>query len=91
MATDLSDNRLLANALAAIGVAPDVKPIVPNDSVDLDPFGPIFVGTAGNLSFVTARGTELTLPVPVGVLPFSVSRVKATGTTATDLALLVMT
>lgn len=68
--------------------AADGFDITPNDSVDLaDEAGAIYVGGAGDIALITSRGTTLTFTaLNAGtILPFKVSRVLATGTTATNL------
>jgi hypothetical protein len=47
----------------------------------------LYVGGAGNVSVTTNEGTTVTFTaVPVGsILPVAVQRVRATGTTATNL------
>ncbi len=62
--------------------------ITPNDGADLTRVPrSIYVGGAGNIALVTAKGTTLTF-VGLGagqVLPMRANRVLATGTTATNL------
>jgi hypothetical protein len=62
--------------------------ITPNDSTDLtaETRG-LYVGTSGDLSLVLASGDAVLLAGAIGgvVLPLRVRRVKATGTTATQL------
>lgn len=64
-------------------------PIAPNDSEDIDTITrAIYVGTGGNLAVQMAGGggavTFRTLPAGA-LLPIRVTRVLATGTTASDL------
>jgi len=67
----------------------DLKAVTPSDSADL-PDGTcrgLFVSVAGNISFVTSKGTsQSAIPVDAGFFPVSIKRVLATGTTATVLA-----
>jgi len=62
--------------------------VTPNDAVDLaaETRG-LWVGASGDLALVLASGDEVTLAGAVGgsVLPLRIRRVKATGTTATQL------
>jgi hypothetical protein len=72
------------------GIATDVIPITPNNDADIGAgvvaIGIICKGSAGNVVVVTAKGNERTYPISVGeTLPVGISRVKATGTTATAL------
>jgi hypothetical protein len=61
--------------------------VVPSDTVDLPYHAMLWVGGAGAVVFDTAYGTTLTIPaVPAGtLLPWIVRRVRATGTTATNI------
>lgn len=64
-------------------------PVTPNDSSDL-PYvtrGIMVTGTSGNVALVFQDGSQVTLGgLAVGTLyPFAVTRVKATGTTATGI------
>ncbi len=62
--------------------------VTPNDSTDLsDVTRWVWVGGAGNLAVIMQDGSTPTLTgVPAGsLLPIRVSRVKATGTTATTI------
>lgn len=46
----------------------------------------LYVGTAGNLSFIDAMGSTVTaMPVPQGMLPVAAQQILNSGTTATDL------
>lgn len=71
--------------------ASDGAAVTPNDSTDLTTSSRyVFVGGAGALKVNLVSGTTLTLTgVTAGtVLPLRVSRVWATGTTATNIAVL---
>ncbi|MEQ8600643.1 MAG: hypothetical protein RLP98_12050 [Devosia sp.] len=62
--------------------------IAPNDGADLSEITrAVYVGSSGALAVTFASGAELVLPnVPAGsLLPLRVQRVRATGTTATDI------
>lgn len=66
--------------------------VTPSDTVDLTNVSRwLFVGGAGNVVVITSAGTTLTFTgVAAGtLLPIRVSRVKATGTTATNMVALV--
>jgi hypothetical protein len=70
------------------GPASNAAAITPNDTTDLGTVcRGIYVGGAGDLAVITAGGDTVTLTaVAVGVVyPLRVSRVLATGTTATNL------
>jgi hypothetical protein len=64
--------------------------VTPSDSTVLTTTRAVFVGGAGNLAVVMASGNSLTLTgVTAGtVLPLRVTKVKSTGTTATNIAAL---
>lgn len=58
--------------------------VTPNDAVDLPEPGPLFVALAGNVSFDCNGVTFLVTAAAAGTLiPFRVTRVRATSTTAT--------
>lgn len=65
--------------------------VTPSDSVDLTSVSRgIFVGTGGNISLICGGTTGLFKNVASGTtLPVCASRVRATGTTATDLIALL--
>lgn len=72
------------------GLCRDVQPVTPNDSSDILTSGDaVFIqckGTAGNVVMTTADGTDRTFPISADeIVPVGVTRVKATGTTATTL------
>jgi hypothetical protein len=75
--------------VSADGPANRAFSIVPNDGTDLEYVTTaLYVGGAGDISLVSrAGGAPVILKaVPVGtILPIRVSRVRATGTTATNL------
>lgn len=64
--------------------------VVPADATVIPQTDALFVGGAGNLTVTMQDGNDLTLTgVTAGsVLPLAVSKVKATGTTATNIAAL---
>lgn len=60
--------------------------VTPNDNDDLvDATRSIYVGSAGTLRVTTVGGQTLTLPSLSGWLPLRVTRIHATGTTATSI------
>lgn len=70
--------------------AQDAALVTPSDTGAISQCRALFVGGAGNLRVTTVRGTDLVLTgVPAGaILPLAVSRVWATNTTATNIAVL---
>ena len=76
------------------GAGRDLIPVTPNDSTDLATAGRAIRcrpdGTAGTLRFRNAAGTQRDTAIAVGeLLLVGVSRIHATGTTATGLEILV--
>ena len=64
----------------------DAQAITPSDATVITPTSGLMVTGAGNIAVVTLNGTTITLAVTVGnVYPISVTKVKATGTTATGI------
>lgn len=60
--------------------------ITPNDSTDLSSVTrALWIGTEGDVAVVMHSGDEVTFAGVLGLLPVAVSRVKSTGTTATDI------
>ena len=60
--------------------------VTPSDSTDLAHVARcLYVGTAGDISVITAGGPTVTLTAALGWLPVRVSRVNATNTTATNI------
>jgi hypothetical protein len=72
---------------ALTGPAERAEPVTPSDSVDLEFMSrAIYVGVAGDLRVTVKSGQTVTLvAAAVGWHPIRVSRVWATGTTATDI------
>ena len=69
----------------------DAAAVVPNDAADLATLSrALYVGTTGDITVTMAGGEANVLikAAPVGILPLRVSRVWATGTTATNLVAL---
>lgn len=64
--------------------------VTPADGTDLPYFTrALYIGTTGDLAVIMMDGSAVTFPtVPVGVLDIRVSRVKATGTTASNIVAL---
>ena len=75
------------------GPATDIVPVVPNDSVDLaDAAVALFISFGGDVVIETVRGSA-PRTVTVGdqtLLPVGVTRVHATGTTATGIHAMVI-
>lgn len=71
------------------GIGQKAVAVTPNDSVDISlaPCIGLFVGGAGNLVVTMSDGNDVTFTgVPAGWwMPISVTRVKSTGTTATNI------
>ncbi len=74
------------------GSAEDFAAVTPSDGTDLTfRCRALFIGTAGNVSALAADGSTVVVfkNLPSGsVLPIRTSRVRATGTTATDIVAL---
>jgi hypothetical protein len=72
-------------AAPALGAAA----VTPNDSTDLvvRPARSLFIGGAGNVAVITAAGDTVTFNglAAGSILPVQVTRVLATGTTATNI------
>lgn len=68
----------------------NIRPVTPNNSNDLTNTGILYVGGAGNISLDLADGVNVTINgVAAGtILPVRVKRVRATGTTATNIAVM---
>lgn len=69
----------------------DASNVTPSDVADLGdgPCVALLIGAAGTLTVDTVDGTSnITLAVEAGVVALAVSRVYATGTTATDISAL---
>lgn len=69
------------------GPAENGAVVTPDDNNDLPIASKrLWIGGAGNVALVTIRGAALTyIGVPAGYLNVRASRVKATGTTATNI------
>ena len=83
-----SINQLLGQQPISITPAMNIKSITPSDSVDdvNGPFRGFMVNVAGNIKITTAGGDTVTLAVAASFpYMFSVSRVFATGTTASGI------
>ncbi len=69
--------------------AMDFDNVTPSDTQPLPRMTrAILVGAAGNLAVVKTNGLQITIPVPVGLLPICVTQVLNTGTTASSLVAL---
>lgn len=70
------------------GFARDIVPVTPSDSTDLDPVAIAIIckGAAGDVVVTTVDGNDRTYPIALEErLPVGITRVKATGTTATGI------
>ncbi|WP_372840316.1 hypothetical protein [Phaeovulum sp.] len=78
--------------LSLNGPATDILPVSPSDTVDLPLIAPaIYTETGGTIVIVTVAGQTRTVKVADNsVLAVGVSRVMATGTTATGIHALVL-
>jgi len=74
-------------------VANDIEPVTPSDSANLpSPTIALYIEGAGDVVITTTRGQQRTVNVAAfSILPVSVLRVHATGTTATGIHSLVKT
>lgn len=86
---------LLAASLRARSTAKNAQfytsaaSVTPSDSVDIAEVARgLWIGTAGTLKFSDLYGNEVTTSVPQGLFPIAVSRVWATGTSATGIVAL---
>ena len=59
--------------------------VTPSDSADLEVVAKIYVGGEGSVRVTAVDGGTQTFTNLQGVLPVEVTRVHATGTTATDI------
>lgn len=60
--------------------------VTPSDTVNMIEASSVYVGVSGDISIVTPNGQSVLLKsVAVGMLDVPVSRVNATGTTATNM------
>lgn len=81
----------MAQALSADKTAPVVKgvAVTPHDTNSIAQTRGLYVGATGNLTVTMADGADtLYSNVPVGIFPICVTKVKATGTTATNIVAL---
>lgn len=77
-----------AKDIAQIGPARNAVAVTPNDSADLTAVTRgVMVGVSGNVSVnMSGSGSAVVLPLTAGQLyPIAVSRILATGTTATGI------
>jgi hypothetical protein len=70
----------------------DAAAVTPADGTDLNPYArALYIGVTGDVTVDMASGLETTIlfkAVPVGMLWIRVKRVRATGTTATNIVAL---
>lgn len=77
-----------ATAPTITGPALGALSVTPNDSTDLSqPIRSVTIGSPGTLSYVSSIDgqTYITASLPAGSYPLFASRIRATGTTATDI------
>jgi hypothetical protein len=70
------------------GIARDITSVTPNDSTDNVPAQCIglYAGSSGDVVVITENDTEITIPVAsLSPLYVAIKRVKATGTTASNI------
>ena len=72
------------------GFSMDIMPVTPSDSNDIVAGGAALAivckGAAGDVAFVTVAGNTRIYPIDLGeVVPAGITRVLATGTTATGI------
>ena len=71
------------------GLCADLQSVTPSDSVDVNGGKAVFIickGSAGDIAVITAAGNTVTYPIAAEeILPVGITRVLATGTTATTL------
>ena len=81
-----------SRSLGMAGPGIDYAPVTPNDSADLaDVAIALYVEGAGDVSFVSQKGETRTVGVPdFGWILCGVKRVRATGTTATQIHAVVI-
>lgn len=69
----------------------DYESVEPNDDADLPKLaiGFVVAGSSGTIAVVKPNGAEVTIPATIAqvgqIVPFPVRRIKATGTTATNI------
>jgi hypothetical protein len=70
--------------------AHDMASVTPSDTAYINPTRGLFIGGFGNLKVMSAAGSIVTLTGAASgsILPVSVKRVYATGTTATNIVAL---
>ncbi|WJR67242.1 hypothetical protein QTA58_00260 [Neorhizobium sp. CSC1952] len=69
-----------------LGPASNAEAVTPSDSTDLTHVSRgLYVGVAGDISVIMRGGQTVTISVQAGLHPLAVSRVRASGTTATGI------
>lgn len=72
--------------VGVLGPASNGEEVTPSDSTDLTHVSRgLYIGVAGTISVVMRGGQTLSITVEAGLHPLAVSRVRATGTTATGI------
>lgn len=85
-------NPFESRTVSLSGPATDIVPVTPSDVLDLaDAAVALYVETGGTVSVVTVKGGARTVEVAdKAILPVGISRVNATGTTATGIHAMVI-
>lgn len=84
-------NPFSQRAASLSGPASDIHPVTPDDTTDLSVFGlSLYVEIGGTITFDTISGATRSAEVTdFSILPVGVRRVRATGTTASGIHVLV--
>ncbi|MEL6769216.1 MAG: hypothetical protein AAFP17_18705 [Pseudomonadota bacterium] len=87
------DNPFAGRAGSPTGPGIDYVPVTPNDITDFDDVAvALYVETGGAVNFVSVKGGTRSVQLPnYGYLLCGVSRVNATGTTASGIHAIVVT
>jgi hypothetical protein len=85
-------NPFAGRASSLQGPAADLRPVIPDDAVDLPSVAiALFVETGGAVAFTTASGNARIVNLPdFCLLPVGIRRVSATGTTASGIHAMVL-
>ena len=88
----MTTNPFKTRASGLAGPARDAAPVAPSDTTDLpDAAIGLYVETGGAVVMTTVRGATRTIQVAdFSILPVGVTRVHATGTTASGIHALVL-
>lgn len=78
----------LLRELLKLRSAIDIRPITPNDSVDIPICESLSIASGGVIKLTTENDNVVTVTLPSGVIPLRVKRVWATGLTASGISAL---